>query len=251
MYEKIEIITMMYNELFLAPYFCQHYSFADKIRVILDTDTNDGTEDILSRYKNVSVEYFTFPDMMDDILKVQKLSDAYSSSDADWVMMPDADEFIFTKDHLEESVRAFLERFPSIIDLIYVSLYQVYRNRKDEDLVLEKGYLQRRHGNKISRFDKHYIKPIVLRSNKKVQWRTGFHELHSEEPLVCRRRVRLYGAHWTMADPCFCVERRVHGRRDRQSKYNLANGLTKHQHYITEESILAECNEHLDDPQVF
>jgi hypothetical protein len=61
----------------------------------------------------------------------------------------------------------------------------------------------------------------------------------------------IIGAHWVNADPCFCVERRMKNRRDRQSKFNLENKLTFQDHFITEESVLAECKAHENDPEVF
>jgi hypothetical protein len=249
---KIEVICMMYNEEFLAPYFCQHYNFADRIRVVVDTDTNDRTVEILSRYPNVELEYFTFPDMMDDKLKIDRLQQAYRESDADWVMMPDADEFIFTTEHPKiKSVRDYLES-RNFLDVISVLLYQIYRHRTDEDLVLEKGIWQRRHGDDSFQgwFASQFIKPIVVRSHKRFTWRPGFHKLIDEEPLRRSAKYHLRGAHWYMADPCFCIERRLKGRRDRQSKNNIRYGMSKHQYFITKDSLLDECKAHLDDPQV-
>lgn len=248
---RIEVITMMYNEEFLAHYFCRHYAWADRIRVLLDTDTSDNTESILSEYENVVIEPFTFPDMMDDIIKVEKLNACYLESYADWVILVDADEFIFTRNHETESIREYLEAY-SGFPIMQAVLYNVYRNRKDSDLVLEKGYLNRRHGdiNVKKGINKYYIKPIVVRSGHFFQWTAG---MHSIQGMNFKRVGPHYfiGAHWAMADPCFCVERRVRGRRDRQSEVNLKSGLTKHNHYITEESVLEECEAHLDDPKVF
>jgi len=61
----------------------------------------------------------------------------------------------------------------------------------------------------------------------------------------------IIGTHWANADPCFCVDRRIKGRRDRQSKFNLKYKFTYQHHNISEESVLAECKMHENDPQVF
>jgi hypothetical protein len=60
----------------------------------------------------------------------------------------------------------------------------------------------------------------------------------------------LRGSHWAMADPCFCIERRCKGRRDRQSKFNLDNQMTVQNHGITEEQVMAECEAHLHDKKI-
>ena len=57
---KIDIITMWYNEAFLAPLFLNHYSFANTIHLLYDEDTTDNTLDIVSKYNNVKVIPFDF-----------------------------------------------------------------------------------------------------------------------------------------------------------------------------------------------
>ena len=60
---RIELITMWYNEEFLAPFFLNHYSWVDKIHIILTPVPTDRTEAIAKRYPNVEIEYFWFPDI--------------------------------------------------------------------------------------------------------------------------------------------------------------------------------------------
>ncbi len=44
---KVEIITSVYNEEFLLPFFLKHYSWVDKINIIYDQDSNDNTLQII------------------------------------------------------------------------------------------------------------------------------------------------------------------------------------------------------------
>ena len=46
----------------------------------------------------MSIEPFTFPDMMDDEIKIKLFNDKYKEIDSDWVIAADSDEFIFTND---------------------------------------------------------------------------------------------------------------------------------------------------------
>ena len=74
---------------------------------------------------------------------------------------------------------------------------------------------------------------------------------HGNQNVMKISPFSLLGAHWSMADPVFAVERRVKNRRARQSKNNLAKELTMQHHYVTEEIIMAEFKQHMYDPQVF
>ncbi len=40
---KISVISVWYNEEKLAPFFLEHYRFADAIHIAVDADTCDGT----------------------------------------------------------------------------------------------------------------------------------------------------------------------------------------------------------------
>ena len=70
---KIETLTFVYNEQFLLPFYLKHYDFCDKFNIIYDTDSNDKTLEILKSNPKVNILPFTFPDGMDDLLKVSHL----------------------------------------------------------------------------------------------------------------------------------------------------------------------------------
>ncbi|HHT9146737.1 MAG: hypothetical protein Q7J31_18845 [Syntrophales bacterium] len=295
---KIEVITMWYNESFLAPFFLEHYKFADVIHLLslqrylrilgtiwsiisliepqyivciqvngvvglYDEDTADNTLEIVSKYENVEVIPFRFPDMMDDIIKVEKTNNLYKTLNCDWAIIADADEFVFPLP-LGRDIREALEQEEDY-DLIYTQLWQVYRHRADADLNFTLPAVpQRRHGdpNVTEGINALYVKPIIVRPSAGVEWQPGCHAITKKKriarvwqkitgnnPNVSPRR--LYGTHWAMADPDFAVERRIKGRKARQSRVNISNKLTLHNHHVTEEQIRNECRQHLDDPLLF
>jgi hypothetical protein len=128
--------------------------------------------------------------------------------------------------------------------LIRVKLYNIYRNVNEGDLNVDIPVkFQRRHGV----HQPIYNKPIIAKGGLDIEWYPGNHFVTG----VTSSDIGVIGAHWSNADPCFCVNRRVKNRRDRQSKYNLQHGLTIHHHYITEEDVLKECEDHYYDPMVF
>jgi len=237
---QIEVITCWYNEEFLAPFFLKQYNWVDRITILFDKDSNDKTFEILKQ-TNASVIPFYFPDKMDDIIKVELITNLYSRSSADWIIIVDADEFVFIN-------RKILESVELNFNLLRVALYNVYRHVSEQDLDNSKTIReQRRHGY----LHQMYIKPIIIRPGLEIKWLPGNHVINGKSGVIKVSPIIYQGAHWANADPCFCVERRVKNRRDRQSRTNLANRLTIQHHNITEESVLAECMEHENDPFVF
>jgi hypothetical protein len=234
---QVEVITCMYNEEFLAPFFLSHYSWADKITVLLDTATSDRTGEILCADLGVSIIPFLMPDGMDDGEKSRQISQTYRQSTADWVIIADADEFIFIgKDDLA--------KIDDQYNVAAVALHSVYRHRTEADLDQTRPIKeQRRHGY----LDPVYIKPSIARGGLDISWGPGHHEI---EGALNQYPTAFVGAHWANADPCFCVQRRIRGRRDRQSAVNFLNGWSTQNHYITEADVLNECSSHEIDPRI-
>jgi len=58
---KISVITRWWDEMFLAPFFLNHYKFADEILIILETGTDEDIHNIVSRYPNAQIRYCTTP----------------------------------------------------------------------------------------------------------------------------------------------------------------------------------------------
>lgn len=251
---RIEVVTMWYNEAFLAPFFLNHYSWVDRITILLDTDTDDDTEQIALIYPGVAIEPFTFPDGMDDILKIERINQFAAEAQCDWLIAVDADEFIHSWPVTGLGPRASL-RYAAKDghNLVRSQLYQVYRHKTDKDLDPAQDTIwQRRHGDPDvnSAFNKLYCKPIIVKPEVGIQWRPGCHS-YVPNPAIREAPKPWIGAHWANADPCFCVERRIRGRRDRMSKRNKQLGLTYQHHNVTEAEILALCRRHLDDPRLF
>lgn len=241
---------MWYNEQLLAPYFLNHYGYVDRIKILVDTDTNDDTKKIIKSYPNTEIEDFTFPDMLDDVIKSKKISDAVESmKDCDWVFVLDSDEFIFHKEFMD--VKEVLSKKGGHV--MNVVLWQIYRHKAESDLdPSQPPILQRRHGdpNTSTGINKFYRKPIVIRPGLGIRLTPGNHNFKAPSKVkVCRGH--LVGAHWSMADAEIAIDRRIRGRKERMSKANLKRGHGHHQWKVTEESIRKECDSHLNDPRLF
>lgn len=265
---RVEIITVWYNEEFFAEFFLNHYWWADRIHILLDSDTNDMTELVARQYPNVSIEYIRFPEGFDDYLKASYIVAKFDSlTDADYIMLPDADEFIFCYD-LDKPVKEHLAETRK--DIYFVNLWQIYKHESEQEL--DPGLpvpQQRRHGDSdmSNLLNQVYIKPIVIKGGSNIALSTGNHgikygDVHVHWPekvdsqldaanVAYERHTMLQGAHWRLADLEEAIKRRVLNRRPRVSANNIAHGLTLNYVDVTEQDILDEYERHKHDPALF
>lgn len=248
---KITVIVACYNEETLLPLFLQHYAFADRIIVLLDSDTNDKSEKICKQFKNVEIVPFCFPDGMDDNMKMVFINEQAAKVKSGWIIAVDADEFVFALP-LQKKVRSVLEAEQG--NIIEAHMWQVYKHKTEKPLDPKKPAVpQRRHGDPdFSRgLNAFYIKPCVVRAGCGVQWAPGCHQIIGECADMAVSTTKLHGTHWAMADVDLAIQRRIYGRKLRQSKVNMEKGLSFHNHTVTPEDIVAECLEHENDEKLF
>ncbi|MBE0604417.1 MAG: glycosyltransferase family 2 protein [Deltaproteobacteria bacterium] len=258
---KIEAITVWFNEQFLAKYFLDHYRFVDKIHLVLDTDTNDDTLSIVSRYPNVALEEITFPNTFDDVLKIERINSVYSKLDCDWVISADSDEFVFPLP-FGTGMREALANEAGY-DVVRARMWQVYRHRTDSDLDPDKPAVpQRRHGdpNVTAGVNALYTKPMIVKGGQEMEWKPGCHLLEKQGNKAVRVWERLFGGkkvspnlihgvHWQRADPEL-IGYRIANRKNRLSERNVRSAMSL-QFRLEEEEVLKECEVFLDAPQLF
>lgn len=108
---KIDVYSNMYNEEFLLPYWLRHYeTFADRI-FIWDDHSTDKTLEILNSHPKVTLlprekkghhDYYY-------VTELYPQYERYSRGAADWVIIADADEFIYHP-NIREILAAAKER---------------------------------------------------------------------------------------------------------------------------------------------
>lgn len=253
---QVEVITHYYNEHKLAQLFFDTYSFADKIYVFLDLDSSEESKKVLERYTHkfegkIEVKQFKPLNGMDDNAKVARINHLSKQLQSDWIINVDFDEFIFALPP-QDAIRDFLSR-TNEGDIVLVPFWQIYRHKDEKDLDYSNlNLMDRCHGDPLVRKDlnKMYVKPIVVRSGKNIEWKPGNHDIQNAKAFKFAKDA-LYGSHWAMADPELAIERRYYGRTIRQSEANLKQGLSKHLHKLTVEQILNSCKEHENDPKLF
>ena len=237
---SIHVISAWYNEEYLAPFFLEHYRYADMVTVLVDDLTDDNTIEICKRYGvDVRMVRYSNDSSMDEWKKACMLSDLYRASGYEYVVNVDADEYVF-------GGRGEVE---SGYDIRVVKLWQVYRHADEQDLDLRVSVReQRRHGVYVWP----YSKPVVVRTGQDLRWYSGNHSVrvngHHEvwrhpEENVGHYGPEMTGAHWVMADPAFCIARRLTRkvRHYHTGKYGE----------LTSDMLAAECMLHQNDPKLW
>jgi hypothetical protein len=241
------IITAWWNEEFLAPFFLKHYTWCDRIFLLLDKDTTDKTLEIALKSPNVVVVKVEYPDGMDDRLKIRYINEAYRNVQTEYCIVVDADEFIDVDEKRIDLGDKIIRR---------VKFFNVYRHAHDKDLDINRPLLeQRRHGVYIWP----YTKACIVRRGLNLKWGPGCHSIKLNairHPSFSNNDITkkyygdmIHGAHWANADACFCVNRRIANGK-RQGNRNLTSGMTRHNHGITEVKIMDELLKHRYDWEV-
>jgi len=92
---KVEIFTITYNEEVILPYFIKWYRerFPDCKITVYDNESTDGTLEI-AKNNNCEVISYNSGNTIRDDLYLEIKNKCWKNSNADWVIIVDADEFL-------------------------------------------------------------------------------------------------------------------------------------------------------------
>ena len=104
---KVHLYTVMWNESYILPYFMRYYQDIVDEFFIVDHMSDDNSDEIYAQYDNVTVNKYDNGGEIDDYFYLDVKNNAWKQSrgKADWVIVIDADEFLYHDDGL----RNFLE----------------------------------------------------------------------------------------------------------------------------------------------
>ena len=244
---KIVVVSRWYNEEFFAPFFLNHYQWADDIIIILEKSTTDKTAEIISKYKNARIEWCDTGTTLNDRLLSNLANDLIPTLNCDWAIKVDADEFVFPY-NFEDPRKEIALADGNVINAWF---RWVYRHESENDLdPLLPTVPQRRHGGNYTIWkgmgDK-YSKPVIVKPEIGFRWKPG-DQSYFPNPAIKISTTIFDGVHWQMADAEHAVIRTI-GTEKRVSDENKKNnwGIRN----FTPEMIRTECKKHLDDPQLF
>ncbi len=240
--EKIVVVTHWFNEQLLAPLFFRHYRDATEIRVLLDTDTNDATREIASRFPNVVLQPVHCPDQMDNLQMLANINQALMDVRDGWIYMVDADEFIFPE-HFEDP-QSFLAR--QTAEVINATYWHVYRHKSEGDIDYTQPPIpQRIHAaDGGPEFKNWFWKPSVFRAGAGVQLTIGNHRTKEEHTVSPERYI---GAHWKQADYDICIQRRL-SNMARHSAHDHKKGWGNHDFHVNAVKLRAQLDRNSELP---
>lgn len=177
----VEVHIVCFNEELILPYTLRHYqTFAAKI-IIHDGGSTDRSKEIAKEYGAEVRDWDTNGEINDTLLKRLKET-AWIGTSADWVIMADADEFIYFPDHPANSLKQYEQQ-----QLAFVKPRGF--EMESPELPVNGGqiYEEIRHG---APDDKWYAKPVLFSPKrvKSIDYMVGAHEckavLHSGLKMI-------------------------------------------------------------------
>lgn len=226
---KIEIISCLYKEHFFLPLFYRHYGWVDRITLITE------------KFKNG----------MDDFEKTDCINSEVSRSNAEVLIVLDADEFVFPSPYGSNPRTAIESEFSSGSEAIVAAMRQVWRGQSELDAVPNMPPVpQRIHGESDieNRLNSCYVKPCIFKNGLGISVGIGCHAIHLDRAIKYAP-TRWSGSHWGNAEPSIMVGRIKDDRQARLSKRNRDAGAGIHHDFSTEE-LQSMCRIHSNDPVV-
>ncbi len=247
---KLSVVSAWYNEDLLAEMFLKHYWYADEIHIILDSATNDNTEDILKKDSRVLIHKVTYPEGLVWDEKQGYVNECYKAIDEGWVIVVDADEFVYKKGY--PNLKDYLEK-NNEYDIFWAYLYHVYKHRFEPELEKFNCVFERTHGigglplGIVYLPKEPYRKPIVVKAGLSPEWDAGCHT-YSNKSL--RESDDFFeGAHWHMADKKIAIKRRLQ-TKERLAPINFIQKKGVQNFDVSIDDIIKECEKNENLPLV-
>lgn len=242
---KITVLSKWYQEEDLAPFFFNHYSFADEIILYLDRGTNLETMIEIKKCPKVKIVWGDSDGKLNDYDCVTALNKIAYNCKSDWLIYADADEFVFPEGLADP--REVLSKADGT--MIYSHMWNIYKHETDEPLdPLKPVIFQRRHGD--PNIIPECIKPNVVKPEVKIHWGVGCHT-YTPNDKIKPSSIRFLGAHWQSVDFNIACKRRIRNVRERLSQTNIDNLWASHNFNVTRESIAELMDQHKNDPLLF
>ncbi len=243
---KITVVSKWFEERELAPFFINHYSYADEIVIYLDKNSNDGTFEFIENNPKVKIVWGDSGGKLNDYDCVEAINKIAYNCKSDWLIYADADEFLFPANF--EDPREVLANVDG--NLVFAYIWDMYKHESELPLDYSNpSILQRRHGDPNSLIYEHK-KPTIIKPEIKIHWGIGCHEYNANSQIV-PASIHFQGAHWQSADLDIACKRRIKNVKERLSDLNLQNNWAFHNFNITREELERIFEEHKNDPQLF
>lgn len=188
---KIEVHVLAYDEDRILPYTIRHYrTFADRI-IVHDAHSTDATEEV-SISAGAEVQKWGLGGEVNDIEYCALKNSCWIGTDADWVIVCDADELIYFPQDARATLETYLRIEGAVIKPHGFEMFSY-------DYPTTEGQIY--HEVKIGApDDKWYSKPILWNANLVQESGLGMGS-HESMPILKNGDYMHCGKNWLFPDP--------------------------------------------------
>jgi hypothetical protein len=208
---KIEVYIMTNNEEMMIPYIMRHYSQFAKV-ILLESHSTDNTIKLAGSL-GAEVWVYDIPDEINDLTHLQIKESCWKESKADWVIVVDADEFVYHPDIISELKKTdatvihpkFYNMFTEVFPTTEGQIYDEVKYGTDGDFWLSKMNLFR--PSEITR----------------MNWSIGCHHASPEGNVKIDENTEIKTLHMRFMGREYMIDRYKRNAK-RLSAVNQANG---------------------------
>lgn len=202
---KTEIITAVYNEEYLLPYFINNHKWVDKITFLYDVDSTDNSKKIINdsyfdknHLFDVNVVQFK-QNGLNDFIMTDAINQQIRKSKADYIICLDADEFIIG------DVISEINKYQ--LDYYNVSLFQMIKHDEENDWLHFNSSIENQR--KYGYIESDYIKPCIFKNHKGYSVYYGKHFLMKHDKIQPKLSSHnlFKGMHLNLLNKEFALER--------------------------------------------
>ena len=210
---KIKTYIFAYNDERIIPYTMRHYTKFSTV-VIVDNGSTDKTIETAMKHGASGMIFSDMLDELDDQKLVQMKDRYWKGIDADWIIVCDADEFIYHPD-LTDALRR------SQATIIEPKLWEMFSDKfpTTKGQVYEEIKTGCTGGNKMNIF-----RPSEI---KNMNWEVGCHDAHPEGNVIIDRNSGILTLHMRYLSLDYVLEKTEQGAR-RLSQKNRDNQWSIH-----------------------
>lgn len=223
---KIHLYTLAWNEERILPHFFRHYTkFCERI-VVFDNESTDATPDIIRACPQAEHRVWSSNNQVNDQMYLDIKNTAYHESrgTADWVIVCDADEFLYHPSLLDKL--ASYQRWG--INLPRVKGFDML----PRTMPLDTDDLPLVHREGIP--DKWMNKRVIFRPELDIRYNPGAHSIAKPAGARSSLMPSLKLLHYKMLSlPYYMQRHRMLG--ERLSELNRMNGWGQHYLYAPEQ----------------
>jgi hypothetical protein len=228
----IHAYFLCYNEANILPHLLRHYlSFCEKV-FIMDNQSTDNSREIINSFENTEIIPYNSNNELRDDLYIHIKNNIWKNSenDADYVIVGDADEFLYH----EDLVGFITEKFNEGYTIFKPEGYHMVADKEfilgyDDDLV---GLVKQ--GIRLEVLDKMMI--FNCKKIKEINYSFGCHFANPQGDVKVYQNSNFKMLHYKFLG----IENYVYRnslRRERLSDFNKKNGLGVYYLYSDDENI--------------